>query len=34
VVVELGYMTREEALKVMDVRKMTEGGIQGIAAAG
>lgn len=34
IVVELGYMTDEEAAKALDARKMTEGGIQGIAAAG
>jgi len=34
VVVELGYMTDEEARKALDARQMTEGGIQGIAAGG
>jgi fumarate hydratase, class II len=34
IVVDLGYMTREEALELLDARKMTEGGIMGIAAGG
>jgi fumarate hydratase class II len=34
IVVELGYMTAEEVDQALDARKMTEGGIQGIAAAG
>ncbi|HLU11832.1 MAG TPA: aspartate ammonia-lyase [Oceanobacillus sp.] len=34
IVVELGYMTPEEADRALDARKMTEGGIQGIAAGG
>jgi fumarate hydratase, class II len=34
IVVELGYMTAEEVDKALDARQMTEGGIQGIAAAG
>ncbi len=34
IVVELGYMTEEEADKALDAYKMTEGGIQGIAAGG
>ncbi|MFQ3567604.1 MAG: aspartate ammonia-lyase [Aggregatilineales bacterium] len=34
IVVELGYMSAEEVDKVLDARKMTEGGIQGIAAGG
>src|SRR5258708_40241871 len=29
VVVELGYMNREEALKLLDARAITEGGITG-----
>lgn len=34
IVVELGYMTEEDVKKALDPYKMTEGGIQGIAAAG
>jgi fumarate hydratase, class II len=34
IVVELGYMTDEEAAAALDARAMTEGGIKGIAAAG
>ena len=34
IVVELGYMTEEEASEALDAYKMTEGGIQGIAAGG
>lgn len=34
IVVELGYMTEEDATKALDARAMTEGGIQGIAAGG
>jgi len=34
IVVELGYMSAEEVDKALDARKMTEGGIQGIAAGG
>ncbi len=34
IVVELGYMTEAEADEALDARKMTEGGIQGIAAGG
>ncbi len=34
IVVELGYLTEAEAAELLDARKMTEGGIQGIAAAG
>ncbi len=34
IVVELGYLTPEEADELLDARKMTEGGIQGIAAGG
>lgn len=34
IVVELGLMTEEDATKALDARKMTEGGIQGIAAGG
>lgn len=34
IVVELGYMTDEEAAVALDARSMTEGGIKGIAAAG
>lgn len=34
VVVELGYMNREEALKLLDARAMTEGGITGTPTAG
>jgi fumarate hydratase class II len=33
-VVELGYLKPEEADELLDARKMTEGGIQGIAAGG
>jgi fumarate hydratase class II len=34
VVVELGYLTADEADRLLDARQMTEGGIQGIAAGG
>jgi fumarate hydratase class II len=34
IVVELGYLTREEAAELLDARKMTEGGIMGVAAGG
>lgn len=34
IVVDLGYMTEEDASKALDARAMTEGGIQGIAAGG
>ncbi len=34
VVVEMGLMQEDDARKVLDARKMTEGGIQGIAAGG
>jgi len=34
IVVELGYMTAEDADKALDARTMTEGGIQGIAGGG
>lgn len=34
IVVEMGLMTAEDVDKALDARKMTEGGIQGIAAAG
>jgi fumarate hydratase class II len=34
IVVELGYLTPEEADALLDARKMTEGGIQGITAGG
>jgi fumarate hydratase class II len=34
IVVELGYMSEEDARKALDASKMTEGGIQGIAAGG
>ncbi len=34
IVVEMGLLSREEALELLDAKKMTEGGIQGIAAAG
>jgi len=34
IVVELGYMSEEDASKALDARAMTEGGIQGIAAGG
>lgn len=34
IVVELGYMTEDEARKALDARQMTEGGIQGISAGG
>ena len=34
IVVELGLMTDEDAIKALDARTMTEGGIQGIAAGG
>ncbi|MCK6578199.1 MAG: aspartate ammonia-lyase [Anaerolineae bacterium] len=34
VVVELGYMTEADARAALDARKMTEGGIQGVAAGG
>src|SRR5690606_3349325 len=32
IVVELGYMTDEEAARVLDARRMGEGGIQGVSA--
>jgi fumarate hydratase, class II len=34
IVVERGYMTSEQADQALDARRMTEGGIQGIAAGG
>ncbi|MCL4256870.1 MAG: aspartate ammonia-lyase, partial [Anaerolineae bacterium] len=35
VVVELGYMTREDAIKALDARRMTEGGIiEGVGGGG
>ncbi len=34
IVVDLGYMTEEEASKALDARQMTEGGIQGISGGG
>jgi fumarate hydratase class II len=34
VVVEMGYMTREDALKAMDARVLTEGGLSSAPAAG
>ncbi len=34
IVVDLGYLSREEATELLDARKMTEGGIMGIAAGG
>jgi fumarate hydratase class II len=34
IVVELGYLTAEEADKALDAYEMTTGGIKGIAAAG
>ncbi len=34
IVVELGYLSAEEADKLLDAAKMTEGGIQGVAAGG
>jgi len=34
IVVELGYLSPEEAERLLDARKMTEGGIQGVAAGG
>jgi len=34
VVVDLGYMNEDDARAALDARKMTEGGIQGIAAGG
>jgi fumarate hydratase class II len=34
VVVEMGLMQEDDARKVLDARRMTEGGIQGIAAGG
>jgi fumarate hydratase, class II len=34
IVVELGYMSEEDAKQALDAGKMTEGGIQGIAAGG
>lgn len=34
IVVDLGYLTHEEAVELLDARKMTEGGIMGIAAGG
>lgn len=34
IVVELGYLSAEEADRVLDARQMTEGGIQGVSAGG
>jgi fumarate hydratase class II len=34
IVVEMGFLSDSEAAQLLDARKMTEGGIQGIAAAG
>jgi len=34
VVIEKGYITAEEADKLLDVTSLTEGGIQGVAAGG
>jgi fumarate hydratase, class II len=34
IVVELGYMSEEDARKALDARQMTEGGIQGVSAGG
>jgi len=34
IVVELGYMSEEDARKALDARTMTEGGIQGVSAGG
>lgn len=34
IVVELGYLSAEEADKLLDAARMTEGGIQGVAAGG
>jgi fumarate hydratase class II len=34
IVVELGYMTEDEARKALNAKQMTEGGIQGISAGG
>jgi fumarate hydratase class II len=34
IVVEMGLLSDDDAAKLLDARKMTEGGIQGIAAAG
>jgi fumarate hydratase, class II len=34
IVVELGYLSHEEATELLDARKMTDGGIMGIAAGG
>ena len=34
VVVDMGYMTREDALKAMDVKKLTYGGLTDTPAAG
>jgi fumarate hydratase class II len=34
IVVELGYLKAEEVDELLDARKMTEGGIQGVAAGG
>jgi len=34
VVVEKGYITADEADKLLDVSSLTEGGIQGVAAGG
>lgn len=34
VVVEKGYVTGEEADKLLDVSALTEGGIQGVSAGG
>jgi fumarate hydratase class II len=34
IVVELGYMSEEDARKALNARQMTEGGIQGVSAGG
>ena len=34
IVVELGYMSEEDARKALDARQMTEGGIQGVSSGG
>jgi len=34
IVVELGYMSEEDARKALDAKQMTEGGIQGVSAGG
>jgi fumarate hydratase class II len=34
IVIELGLMSEEDVTKALDARKMTEGGIQGVAAGG